>query len=332
VIAEDGTWGIGEGWSKDNETAPFHAHLARRAPTLIGTDSDAIAAAWRHLWSEADWAEAAVASAVDMALWDLRGRVLGRPLHALLGPEARAVPVYASGGLYADGQNHADLAAEMRGYVARGFRAVKLKIGAWGLDDDLARVAAVRAVVGPDTGIIVDALSRLPPAEADGWLEHLARQAVVAVQAPIATSDLARLARLRRCSPVTIIVGEAEFRSDMFQELLDRRAVGCLQLCPAVCGGVTGTLRIARMAGRSGVPVTLQCHGTAVLQAACFHIAAACPAVESVEYHMFHTHLHAALPPEMRHVANGQVNPGRQPGLGLDEPVLADLREVATFT
>ena len=321
VVLDDGTCGIGEGWSLDNDTAPFHAQMARVAPALLGVDAGAIEAIHRRLWSDARWEDAAVASAIDIALWDVRARARGVPLHALIGAAGRAVPVYASGGLYADGQSALDLAALVRGYVAQGFRSVKVKIGAHGRDDDLARVAAVRAAVG-DVPILVDALGRLPPGEVVAWVDPLAALGVTAIQAPLPLADVAGLASLQARGPLIVMAGEAEFRPAALRDLVRGRAVGLLQVCIGLCGGITGALRLAALARESGIAITPQCHGTAALQAASLHLGAGCAAVASVEYHMFHTHLHALLPDGMRRPIDGCMHLDARPGLGIDAAAL----------
>jgi L-alanine-DL-glutamate epimerase-like enolase superfamily enzyme len=324
VVTDDGLCGFGEGWSFRNNAQPFHMRLATIAPALLGEDAAAIDGIHARVWSNRDWAEAAVASAIDMALWDLLGQAQGKPLYRLIGALGRAVPVYASGGLYTDEQSPEDLGLEMHRYVAQGFATVKLKIGARGLADDLARVTAVRAAVGPDVMIIVDALGKLPGAAAAlQWVDGLVALGVTAIQAPLPVSDLAALAALQRDGRMPMIAGEAEFRPAMFRALLDQRAVGMLQPCAGLCGGITGMLRLVAMARAAGVAVTPQCHGTAVLQAVSLHLGAACDDIATVEYHMFHDHLHTAMPPGMLHVANGSLRLDERPGLGLDAATLA---------
>ena len=329
VATADGRSGWGEGWSRDNETAPFHARLAQAGRTLIGA-APRPEAVLAGLAGTSDWAEAAVASALDIALWDLLGQARGVPLHALLGGAARAAPVYASGGLYADDQDHARLGAELRLYVRLGFRAVKLKIGALGLADDLARVAAVRAAIGPDNAIIVDALSRLPRDGMMRWVDGLAALGVRMIQAPLPLGDAAGLAAIQRDGRLAVLAGETEFRPAVLEALGATGAVGVLQPNAALCGGLTGVLRLARA---TGLPVTPQCHGTAVLQAASLHLGAGCDAVSTVEFHMFHAHLHAALPPAMRQPVAGAMRLDDRPGLGLDTAALAcdAVREVVSL-
>jgi D-arabinonate dehydratase len=323
VVTEHGHTGIGEGWSADNDTASFHARFTDIAPSLLGADASLIEANHAATWSDAHWADAAVASAIDIALWDLRAKTLGVPLYALLGPHRHAAPVYASGGLYTDDKGPDDVAAEMHRYVAMGFPAVKLKIGALPLVGDIARVAAVRDAVGRDVVIIVDALGRLPRDTAGEWLDRLAALRVSAIQAPLPVTDIDGLASLQRRGQLSVIAGEAEFRLAVLRQLVGHDAVGILQCCLGLCGGITGALKLCAIAQAADIAITPQCHGTAVLQAASLHLGAARGAVSMVEYHMFHTYLHAALPAGMLLPRDGCMDVDERPGLGFDDDLLA---------
>jgi len=326
LVAEDGTAGIGEGWSEQTETHAFFDHLRAVSAWLLGRPGDDIGAvhvALSDMTSRPEWAAPAVASAVDVALWDLRARRAGQPLYTALGALDGAVPVYASGGLYGDGKDLAGLAAEMRGYAADGFTAVKMKIGGLSWPDDLARVASVRHALGPDAAIMVDAVQQLTTGGAPECIDALAALGVWAIQAPLPAHDLPGMTALQARGPLTVVAQEREHRPTAFRALLDKRAVGMLQFCPGLAGGFTGGLALAGLARAAGVQATLQCYSTAVMQAACFHLGAGRASVHSVEYHRFHDHLYAALPSAMLAVANGRLHLGGGPGLGID-PALLD--------
>src|SRR5262249_41509334 len=150
----------------------------------------------------AEWAAPAVASAVDIALWDLAGKVAGKPIHRLIGTAHERVSAYASGCLYRDGQTPDSVAAEARSYVERGFTMVKMKIGALTLAEAFARVAAVRRAVGADVAIIVDAVCRLDRASAPLWCGELAALGVAVIQAPLPFADIEGMAALNRAGPL----------------------------------------------------------------------------------------------------------------------------------
>ena len=311
--------GIGEAWSDQTRMSDLFAAAPPLVSQLLGRDADDIEGIHRATWQAAGptaWTRAAIASAIDVALWDLRARRMGAPLRAVLGTRDTA-QVYASGGLYGDGKDDAALADEMASYARRGFTAFKMKIGALGLAADLDRVRAVRRALGPDAEIIVDAVGSLTPAAAPEWFAALHACGVRAIQAPLPAHDLDGMTALQRLGILDVVAQEAEFRPHAFRTLLDRGAVGWLQFNPALAGGITQALALIAQARARGVPVTLQCHATAVLQATCLHLATL-PGVRSAEFHMFHDHLHACLPPAMSLLHDGVLRLGTEPGLGID--------------
>ena len=154
-----GSPGVGYAFAFGKEEATALAAMVRLlAPRLVGSDALAIEAAWAGLWrslallGQAGAGVSALA-ALDIALWDLKGKALNLPLHRLLGGARTRIPTYGSGGSL-DNDARA-LAAEMAGYAAAGHPAVKLKLG-HGLAGDRARLAEVRRAVGDAVQVIVD--------------------------------------------------------------------------------------------------------------------------------------------------------------------------------
>jgi L-alanine-DL-glutamate epimerase-like enolase superfamily enzyme len=325
VIETDaGARGIGEAWSRYTDIESVLAALALTTKRIEGCDiphplgaaSDLLGA---PAVAAAPWAMAAALSAVDIALWDAFGHEQGQPVWRLLGGATDQAPVYASGGLYRDGYSNAELAAEMRSYLARGFRAVKMKIAGLGLDEDMARVRAVRDAVGAGTTIWVDAVNRLDVHDAMRWSAELAKLGVAAIQSPIPAEDVAGLAALNR-QAMPVIASESEFVHEAFQELLDRQAVTHLQFCLALCGGFSGARALDARARAAGVSTTPQCFSTSVAQAATLHFAAAHSNVVSAEYHGYHDHLKALYRGSTGQVGAGMASAGALPGLGVAIP------------
>ena len=246
ITAEDGIAGLGEGWCDQTRIADFFTRARAVAGDLVGRDAPAPA-------GTEDRAAAAVASAIDIALWDMRARRSRLPLHRALGATQDTVAAYASGGLYADGKDDAALAAEMRGHAARGFTAVKMKIGALDRDADLRRVRVVRDAIGPDAAIMVDAVGRLTRATAPDWFARLRALGVHAVQMPLAAGDVAGMAALQRLGALDVVADETAFRPAAFRRLLDAGAVGCLQFNPGLAGGLSGGSALIAHGG-SGEP------------------------------------------------------------------------------
>src|SRR5436309_1648958 len=186
---------------------------------------------------------------------------LWQALTGTAAPGRGVAHVYASGGLYRDGATTEDLAREATSYVASGFTTIKMKIGALPLADDLARVRAVRDAVGPDIELWVDAVNQLPTQDALAWCRALADLGVRAIQAPVAFDDVTGMARINRYG-LPVIAAETEFRPARFEALLQAGAVGWLQYCLGLCGGLTGATRLDAMAAARHIPSSPQCFST----------------------------------------------------------------------
>jgi L-alanine-DL-glutamate epimerase-like enolase superfamily enzyme len=265
------------------------------------------------------WVAAAAASAIDLALWDVAAQASAQPLWRALGGTHGGARVYASGGLYRDGATPDDTARELAGYVAEGFTAVKMKIGALAREADLARVRAVRAAVGDRTTLWVDAVNQLDGQSAPVWCDALREIGAAAIQAPLPFDDVTGMARLN-ARHLPVVAGESAHREETFVALLDGQAVTHLQFCLGLCGGFSGAARLDALASQCGITSTPQCFSTAVLQAASLHFAAAHDNVVACEVHRFHDHLAPALPDAMRHVAAGCIHLDATAGLGVRPP------------
>ena len=324
---DQGLTGVGEAWCRQDRIGMVLDALADHiAPALLGADPSSRPSIARRLAAQpeydAPWVGPAATSAVDIALWDLAAQAAGRPLWRALGGSADRAAVYASGGLYRDGATPGDLEREFETYTANGFTAVKMKIGALPLDEDLHRVRRVRRA-SDDAVLWVDAVNQLSRSVAPAWCEALAEAGVAAIQAPLPFDDVTGM-RDVNASLLPVVAGEAEHDAQRFRTLLDANAVTCLQYCLGLCGGFTGAMHIDAMAKAGGVKGTPQCFSTAVLQAASLHWGAACANVVAVEVHRFHDHLAAALPESMKRVESGFVHVGDAPGLGVSPPQLGE--------
>ena len=326
---DEGVRGCGEAWSKQDEIGVVLAALARSLRTsVVGRsfpDGEAIRAL-RDTMPYEDWVGAAVLSAIDMALWDLLARSRQQPLWQALAGTAdigNAVDVYASGGLYRDGDNTDDLASEVARYRGEGFRNVKIKVGGMSLEDDVARIGAARDAIGSDGVLWVDAVNQLHAGNAIGFAQAWRLAGADAIQAPVAFEDHPAMARIGRAG-IPVIAGEAAYAEQAFLGLLDAAHVALLQVNLGLCGGFTGASRIAALAASRGTPVTVQAHGTAVLLDASLHWGAA-SGVHSVEFHRFHDHLRAMFASTLGDIPAGAVElssptathpirPGQVPG------------------
>ncbi|MGB6105042.1 MAG: mandelate racemase/muconate lactonizing enzyme family protein [Pusillimonas sp.] len=232
------------------------------APKLVGQDSHRVEGLWSEMYQEAlllgrAGAVMRVLSAVDTALWDLNARAAGLPLYRLLGAKTLdRVPGYASGGYYLPGKTPDKLAEEMAGYVAEGFKAVKMKVGLESVANERKRLAAVREAIGDDVRLMLDANNAwkdLPTALEYArcfepfnpfWLEE-----------PFSPDDIDNHARLAKATPITVATGEVEAGRWRFKDLITSGATTLLQTDATVCGGITEYRRIAATASSHGITV-----------------------------------------------------------------------------
>jgi L-alanine-DL-glutamate epimerase-like enolase superfamily enzyme len=254
-------------------------------------------------------------SAVDIALWDLKARLLGCSLAQLLGQARDSVPVYGSGGFtsYDDCQTREQLS----GWVAKDhIPRVKIKIGeSWGASQqrDLERVSLAREVIGPDAELYVDANGGYTTGQAIRMATRLADHGVTWFEEPVSSQDLAGLAAVRRQVLPDVAAGEYSWSLADSARLIAADAVDCLQLDVTRCGGITEFLRGSALAAAHNLQVSGHCAPN--LHA---RVGVAVPNLRHVEY--FHDHqrierifFDGALPPD-----GGALTPDPdQPGLGL---------------
>jgi L-alanine-DL-glutamate epimerase-like enolase superfamily enzyme len=217
----------------------------------------------------------------DTALWDLRGRLVGQPVHTLLGGPYRVrLPAYASG---VQGVTPAERAESARAWVDQGFRAIKLHLTA-GRQDTLATVAAVREAVGPDVRLMVDAHNIYDVAEAMLVGRELEAHDVYFFEAPTDPENVAGLAELCAALRVRIATGESERSRFQFRDRLVARAVDVVQPDLGYVG-LSEMRRIAGLAEAFHVPIAPHLSaGLGVCIAATLNLMASIPNCLMVEY------------------------------------------------
>ncbi|WP_055405360.1 MULTISPECIES: enolase C-terminal domain-like protein [unclassified Mycobacterium] len=255
-------------------------------------------------------------SAVDTALWDLKGKLLGLPVCRLLGMAHDAVPIYGSGG-FTTYDERATRAQLERWVDEWNIPRVKVKIGeSWGSDErrDLDRIALSRKVIGPDVELYVDANGGYRRKQAIRVAHAMADHDVTWFEEPVSSDDLAGLRELRDQVTPDVAAGEYGYDLAYFNRMLAAGAVDCLQIDVTRCGGITDWLRAAAVAAAHNVDVSGHCAPN--LHA---HVASAIPNLRHLEY--FHDHhriehmlFEGALGPD-----GGALRPDQcRPGLGLE--------------
>jgi o-succinylbenzoate synthase len=214
---------------------------------------------------------------LECALLDLAAQAAGIPLARWLHPAAAtAVPVNATLGA----TSPVEAAAQAAACCKDGFATLKLKVGVGGDDADHARVAAVRAAVGPTVKFRVDANEGWSESQALVILRRLAPLDIEYCEQPVPAADLAALARLSAASPIPIAADEAAANESAAAAVLRERAAHVLILKPMALGGVVATLRMARQAFAQGIPVVVTTMLEGVYgRTAALHVAAALAAL-----------------------------------------------------
>ncbi|MCR6491048.1 enolase C-terminal domain-like protein [Cellulomonas sp. P24] len=315
VAAGDAT---GVGWTYTDRAAGDLVHRVL-APEVIGRDAlnpvavhDATLRLLRNVGVPG--LGAAAVSAIDIAMWDLAGRLLEMPVCSLLGSVREQLRIYGSGG-FTTYDSHRT-AEQVLGWVdGLGARAVKIKIGeSWGtaVQRDLGRVAEVRELVGAGVDLMVDANGGYSVGQAVRVERAMREHGVVWFEEPVSSRDLPGLAHVRRHAEADIAAGEYGSTPADFRDLLIAGAVDTLQADVTRCGGFTGWRRVAALAQTFERPISTHC-----APALSVHVAGCAPTLAHLEWFHDHTRLEAMLFDGVPVVTDGVVAPNADTGHGM---------------
>jgi len=251
-------------------------------------------------------------AAVDVALWDLKARLLRLPLHALLGRVRRRVPVYGSGGFtsYTDRR----LETQFAGWAEEGFSMMKMKVGR-DAENDPHRVEVARNAIGHSNQLFVDANGAFHSSEALGFAQQIAEFGVRWFEEPVSSDDLHGLRLVRERSPagMAVAAGEYGYTPAYFQGMLAARSIDVLQADASRCRGITGFLLVSALCEAAGVP--LSAHTAPTL-----HLAVGCASEPVIHLEWFHDHvrIESMLFEGMPSPVDGCLEPSDAPGLGIE--------------
>jgi L-alanine-DL-glutamate epimerase-like enolase superfamily enzyme len=253
-------------------------------------------------------------AALDIALWDLKDRLLGLPLAKLLGAFHEEVPVYGSGGFTSYSNDR--LAEQLGGWVAEGIPCVKMKLGR-DPGADPARLDAARGAIGDDAELFVDANGAFGAKEALGWAHRFRREWGVSwFEEPVSSADFAGLRLVREQGPgeQDVAAGEYGYVLADFRNLLDAGAVDCLQADVTRCGGITGLLQVSGLASAHGIDLSGHCAPGVSVSALC-----AVERLRHLEWFHDHVRVEALLFDGAPEVQDGRARPDlSRPGHGLE--------------
>jgi L-alanine-DL-glutamate epimerase-like enolase superfamily enzyme len=324
VRAADGAEGLGYTYTVGTGGAAVRSLVDRDlAPALAGEDETRIEALWQRMWWRLHYVghgglAAFAISAVDVALWDLGARRQGLPLWRWLGGHDPRVRAYAGG---IDLRFPLDqLLRQTEANLQGGFRAIKMKVGRPRLGEDVARVRAVRELLGPDVPLMVDANM--------GWSADAAIRAARAfapfdvfwLEEPTQPDDVPGHVRVLREGGLPVAAGENLRTLAEFERLIAAGGVSFPEPDVSNCGGITAWLKVAHLAEARNLPVTS--HGVHDLHV---HLLAAVPNASYLEVHGFGLERFLAHPLEVRDgVALASERPGH--GVEVDWKALEALR------
>jgi len=291
---------------------------------VLGMDATDVNGVWSRIYkfqlgSHGMGAACAMAmSGIDMALWDIRGKATGWPLYRLLGGRSRKIPAYA-GGISLGIQPPQTLVEEAKGFVAAGYKALKLRIGGDSVAADIARVEAVRAALGPDIEILTDANTGYSLADARRAMPAFAACNVGWLEEPFPAHDYRLYREAKGFAPVPLAAGENHFTRFEFSRLIEEGVVGILQPDLSKCGGITEALKIAAMASADKLPIHFHSSQGINMTAAVQVLSA----IENGGYFEADCSLDNPLrdkiiDPPIRVDADGTISPSEKPGIGVD--------------
>lgn len=299
--------GIGEAFTFGAPLAVMkHIVEMQLAPMLTGQDPAHI----EKLWNTMYWRTIAhgrrglvmgAISGVDIALWDLLGKMSHMPVYKLLGACCHKVPTYASGGFYAPDKGIDGLRAELEGYMKQGYKDAKIKIGrnlerpgsplrymanqAWSVteEEDIKRMETAREILGRGR-MVSDANASWDSCTALRMGKELDRLKVCWLEEPLPFEDLEGLQRISRELPHIQIAGcETQQGLKNFETMVKMDAVDILQPDIGWAGGFTECRKIGAMGEAAGRKISLHCFGSAVLFGASLHLAASMANTEMME-------------------------------------------------
>lgn len=340
VVTDEGVTGVGE-------VSPMNARVTHSlveealAPLLIGEDPADIERLWQRMYHRPYklgpmGAQLEAIAGVDIALWDIAGKVAGRPVYELLGGLYRKAPeVYASS--MQRGMTPKAEAERAVSFQEQGYRAYKIHSATpWMADDGedytLDTVREMRAAVGDDFDILVDVNNAYLPHTAIKIARKLEDYGVWHFEEPLATHDHSGYAALAAAVDIPIAAGEQEYTKWQFRDLILQANLDILQPDVIKCGGITEFRKIAALAETFSKPITVHNTQPTIGTLAHLHLWASSPnCIYPQEYNIEPHPLRDDHPIWKEPILpkNGRMVPPTAPGLGveLDEDVIRELRD-----
>ena len=254
-----------------------------------------------------------VISGIDIALWDIKGKAANMPVYKLLGGYTDRVDTYIAGGYYEEGKGLKELAQEMERNVELGARAVKIKVGAVPINEDIERVRVCRETIGPEVRLMVDANNAYRHYQAIEFARKAEKYDLFWFEEPVEPDDYIGQAEITRATSVPIAAGENEYTRYGFRDMINHRAVDILQPDALILGGITEFMKVAALAQANDLDIAP--HGS---QEVHIHLVAAISNGLILEYYRDSVNpMHGKIWEHELEIEDGYVRAPDRPGLGL---------------
>ena len=262
IVLHDADGATGTGYSYTIGTGGSAVMALLRdtlVPALVGRDAAMVEQIWRDLKflthaTQPGAITALALAAIDTALWDLRCRKAGLPLHVMAGGARDRIPVYSTEGGWLHVETEA-LVADALEVKAKGFAGCKVKVGRPAIAEDVERLLAVREAVGPAFEIFTDANQAFSADEAIRRARAFEKADIGWFEEPMPSDDVNGHVRLAQATSVPVAVGESIYSIRHFADYLQRNACSVIQVDVARIGGITPWLKVAHMADAMNIPV-----------------------------------------------------------------------------
>lgn len=332
VKTEDGITGYGEAHHALAPTLVADIVNQNLAPVVLGSHAMEVEEIWQRMYLKQGQTHGPgnalykAMSGIDVALWDARGKALKQPVYRLLGGAKKKTRVYA-GGVCMGFKPPPALLEEAQSFVDRGFTALKLRMGDT-VENDLARVRAVRAGLGDKVDIAVDMNTRYTFLDLQRALPGFEECKVYWIEEPFAPDAIADYAHFNARTHVPLACGENHFLRYQARQLLETKAIDVIQPDPCKAGGITETKKIADLAAAYRRAFAPHVGMSAIDSAACVHLLCATSnaliyEADGAAWNPFRDDLCSDHPK----IVDGYIEPNERPGLGfdLDESLFAKL-------
>jgi len=329
ITTDEGVVGWGEGYGPADV---IKSGINMVTPLLIGENPLENEALWYKMYRKTlDFARrgvlAASISAIDVALWDLKGKVLNQPVSVLMGGlhRKRVVP-YATGLYFSESDNLIEkLVSEAKTYVEQGFKAIKMKVGL-SIAQDIAMVKAVREAIGNDISLMIDSNHAYSLREATELARAVEQYKIGWFEEPVSPEYYHHYKELRTKTTIPIAGGECEYLRYGFQTLLENDCVDILQVDICGAGGLSEAKRISTLANTRGIEIVPHVWGTGIAFHAALHFIANLEPIPGrlhppdmfIEYDRTENDIRESLTSPSIEMKNGYIDVPQASGLGIE--------------